>query len=104
MNKIDFMALAGTKACLWKRNISSCVDKEGYVVGSVRHKLRAGKAPLLAPKAEDADAVMELRSGAVGTDVTSSYLGIPGFTAPGMIGIPDIKIVTHDSQRAVAKI
>jgi len=55
-------------------------------------------------KPEEADAIMELRSGGVGTDVTSSYLGIPGFTVPGMIGIPDIKIVNRDSQKAVAKL
>ncbi len=101
LNKIDFMPLAGTSVFVEEKYID-CVDK-GYVVGSVRHKLLQAGA-FLAPKAEEADAVMELRSGAVGTDVTSSYLGIPGFTAPGMIGIPDIKVVTHDSQRAVAKI
>src|SRR5262245_63289619 len=47
---------------------------------------------------------MEVRSGGVGTDVTSAYVGVPGFTAPGMIGIPDIKLATRDSQKAVAKI
>ena len=79
-----------------------CTDK-GYVVASIRHKLLQANAAL-ATKVEEADAVMEIRSGGVGTDVTSSYLGVPGFTMPGMIGIPDIKVINRDSQKAVAKL
>lgn len=101
LNKIDFTPLAGSNVFVEEKYID-CVDK-GYIVGSIRHKLLQAGA-FLAPKAEEADAIMELRSGAVGTDVSSSYLGLPGFTAPGMIGIPDIKLITHDSQQAVAKI
>jgi hypothetical protein len=101
LNKIDFTPLAGASVFVEEKYID-CIDK-GYIVGSVRHKLLQAGA-YLSPKAEEADAIMELRSGSVGTDVSSSYLGIPGFTAPGMIGIPDIKMITHDSQKATAKI
>jgi hypothetical protein len=101
LNKIDFTPLAGANVFVEEKYID-CIDK-GYIIGSVRHKLLQAGA-FLAAKPEEADAIMELRSGAVGTDVSSSYLGVPGFTAPGMIGIPDIKLVTHDSQKAVAKI
>ncbi|MBS0262097.1 MAG: hypothetical protein JSS02_09090 [Planctomycetes bacterium] len=101
LNKIDFTPLAGANVFVEEKYVD-CIDK-GYVIGSVRHKLlQAGAA--LATKIEDADCVMELRSGSVGTDVNSSYIGVPGFTAPGMIGIPDIKLITHDSQKAIAKI
>jgi hypothetical protein len=101
LNKIDFTPLAGTAVFVEEKYID-CVDK-GYIIGSVRHKLLQAGATL-ATKPEEADAIMEVRSGGVGTDVTSSYLGVPGFTAPGMIGIPDIKLATRDSQKAVAKI
>jgi hypothetical protein len=101
LNKVDFAPLAGATVFVEEKYID-CVDK-GYIIGSVRHKLLQAGA-LLAGKPEEADAIIELRSGGVGTDVSSSYLGVPGFTAPGMIGIPDIKIVTHDTQKAVAKI
>jgi len=101
LNKVDFTPLAGTAVFVEEKYID-CVDK-GYVIGSIRHKLLQAGATL-ATKLEEADAVMEVRSGAVGTDVTSAYLGVPGFTAPGMIGIPDIKLATRDSQKAVAKI
>jgi len=101
LNKVDFAPLAGSAVFVEEKYID-CTDK-GYVIGSIRHKLLQAGATL-ATKPEEADAIMEVRSGAVGTDVTSSYLGIPGFTAPGMIGIPDIKLATRDSQKAVAKI
>ena len=101
LNRVDFAPLAGSSVFVEEKYID-CVDK-GYIIGSIRHKLLQAGATLAA-KPEEADAVMEVRSGAVGTDVTSSYLGVPGFTAPGMIGIPDIKLVTRDSQKAVAKI
>jgi hypothetical protein len=101
LNKIDFTPLSGSNVFVEEKFVD-CVDK-GYIVASIRHKLlQAGVS--LASKPEEADAVMELRSGGVGTDVTSSYLGVPGFTMPGMIGIPDIKIINRDSQKAVAKL
>ena len=101
LNKIDFAPLAGSTVFLEEKYID-CVDK-GYIVASIRHKLLQAHATL-ATKVEEADAVMEIRSGGVGTDVTSSYLGVPGFTMPGMIGIPDIKIINRDAQKAVAKL
>ena len=101
LNKSDFSPLAGSCVFVEEKYID-CTDK-GYIIGSVRHKVMQAGATLAA-KPEEADVIMELRSGAVGTDVSSSYLGIPGFTMPGMIGIPDIKLVTKDSQKATAKI
>ena len=101
LNKIDFTPLAGTSVFVEEKYLD-CVDK-GYIVGSIRHKLLQARATIAA-KAEDASAIMEVRSGGVGTDVASSFLGVPGFTMPGMITIPDIKIVNRDRQKAVAKI
>ncbi len=101
LNKIDFTPLAGSAVFVEEKYID-CVDK-GYIVGSIRHKLLQAGASLAA-KPEEAAAILEVRSGGVGTDVSSSYLGIPGFTVPGMIGIPDIKVASPDSQKAVAKI
>ena len=101
LNKIDFAPLTGSNVFVEEKYLD-CVDK-GYIVASVRHKLLQANA-VLAAKVEEADAVMEIRSGGVGTDVTSSYLGVPGFTMPGMIGIPDLKMITRDSQKAVAKL
>jgi len=101
LNKIDFTPLAGSSVFVEEKYLD-CVDK-GYILGSIRHKLMQAHATVAA-KAEEANAIMEVRSGGVGTDVASSFLGIPGFTMPGMLSVPDIKIVNRDSQKAVAKI
>ena len=101
LNKIDFTPLAGSSVFIEEKYLD-CVDK-GYILGSIRHKLLQARANIAA-KPEDANAIMEVRSGGVGTDVASSFLGIPGFTMPGMLSVPDIKIVNRDSQKAVAKI
>jgi hypothetical protein len=102
LNKIDFTPLSGARVFVEEKYID-CIDK-GYIIGSIRHKLLQAGA-MLAAKPEEAEAIMEVRSGAVGTDVSGSYVGIPGFTAPGMpVGIPDIKLATRDSQNALAKI
>jgi hypothetical protein len=101
LNKVDFTPLAGSSVFVEEKYLD-CTDK-GYVIGSIRHKLLQAHATIAA-KAEEADAIMEIRSGGVGTDVASSFLGVPGFTMPGMLTIPDIKIVNRDSQKAVAKI
>ena len=102
LNKIDFTPLAGTKVFVEEKYIDG--PEKGYIIGSIRHKLLQAGA-LLAAKPEDAEAIMEVRSGVVGTDVTGSYVGIPGFNAPGMpVGIPDMKLATRDSQNALAKI
>ena len=55
-------------------------------------------------KAEDADIVLELRSGGVGTDMADSYVGIPEIVLPGMMTLPQVKFITRTNQSAVAKI
>jgi hypothetical protein len=101
LNRVDFTPLAGSSVFVEEKYLE-CVDKN-YIVGSIRHKLLQANASIAASPAQ-ADAGMEVRSGGVGTDVASSYLGVPGFTVPGMVSLPDIKLVNRDSQKAVAKI
>jgi len=79
-----------------------CVDKN-YVVASTRHRLfRAGAR--LVSSADQADVVVELRAGAVGTSSATSFLGTPQLTLPGMVSIPEIKIAERRNQQAVAKL
>ena len=101
LNKTDFTPLAGSRVFVEEKYLD-CVDK-GYIIASIHHKLLQANASL-APKPEDADVVMEVRSGSVGTDTSNSYLGMPGITVPGMLSLPDIKLISRESQQAVAKI
>ena len=58
--KVDFASFQGQRVLVEEKYLD-CVDK-GYVVGSVRHRLMLNGATI-APKPEEADVVMELRSG-----------------------------------------
>jgi hypothetical protein len=99
--KVDFSAFHGQRVLVEEKYLD-CVDK-GYVVGSIRHRLLLNGASI-APKPEEADVVMEIRSGSVGTDDADSYLGMPQIVLPGMLTLPEVKLVTRNRQSAMAKI
>lgn len=101
LSKVDFTAFQGSKVFIDDKYLD-CTDK-GYLVGSIRHRLMINGASI-APKAEEADVALELRSGAVGTDSSDSYLGMPSVSLPGMLALPEIKLVTRTQQSALAKI
>ena len=99
--KVDFIAFHGQRVLVDEKYLD-CTDK-GYVVGSIRHRLMLNGASI-ATKPEEADVVMELRSGGVGTDDADSYLGIPQIVLPGLLTLPEVKLVTRTRQSALAKI
>jgi hypothetical protein len=99
--KVDFAAFQGQRVLVEEKYLD-CTDK-GYVIGSIRHRLMLNGAAI-ATKPEEADVVMELRSGGVGTDDADSYLGIPQIVLPGMLTLPEVKLVTRTRQSALAKI
>lgn len=99
--KVDFAAFQGQRVMVDEKYLD-CTDK-GYVIGSIRHRLMMNGATI-ATKPEEADVVMEVRSGGVGTDNADSYLGIPQIVLPGMVSLPEFKLVTRTRQSALAKI
>jgi len=101
LSKVDFASFQGQRVLVEEKYLD-CTDK-GYVIGSIRHRLMLNGASIAA-KPEEADVVMELRSGAVGTDDADSYLGIPQIVLPGMLTLPEVKLVTRTRQSALAKI
>ncbi|MGQ0633370.1 MAG: DUF6655 family protein [Planctomycetaceae bacterium] len=101
LNKIDFQAFRG-RAVLIEDKYLDCSDK-GYLTASVRHRV-ARVGGTIATKPEQADIVLELRSGGVGTDHSDSFLGTPAIAMPGMVSIPEIKLISRSNQSAVAKI
>lgn len=99
--KVDFAAFQGSKVFVDDKYLE-CSDK-GYVVASIRHRLMLNGA-IIAAKPEEADVAMELRSGGVGTDNADSYVGIPAIVLPGMLTLPEVKLITRGQQTALAKI
>jgi len=101
LQKIDFAAMNGQKIFLEEKYLE-CTDK-GYLVSSIRHRVMYNGGHIVG-KPEDADVVVELRSGGVGTDMADSYLGIPEIVLPGMLTLPQVRFVNRTNQTAVAKV
>lgn len=102
LDKVNFHPFAGQRVFLDESRLE-CVDK-AYVVSSIRHRLFHNGATLV-DAADEADVVLEPRSGGVGTDVVDSFIGVPEVAVPGMpIAIPEMHLLKRSSQRATAKI
>ncbi|MGC1272649.1 MAG: DUF6655 family protein [Planctomycetaceae bacterium] len=103
LDKIDFQPLAGRSVYLDVTYLE-CIDKN-YVIAATRDRILQAGAKLTA-KPEDAEVVVEARAGAVGTDQTESYIGIPEVAMPGPIpiAIPQIKMWSRTAQTGTAKI
>ncbi len=101
LDKIDFQPFAGHSVFLDEKYVD-CVDK-AYVISSIRHRLLHVGSRLV-DKVDDAEVVLEPRSGTIGTTNTESFLGIPEITLPGMLTLPEIRVATKGQQIGVAKI
>lgn len=107
IDEIDFSVLAGKKVFL---DISALTDGEDskYLASSVRQQILSCGG-LLKEKKDEADYVLELRAGALGTDEQQIIYGIPELTVPTFVGsatmtIPEISVAKKVGQRATAKI
>lgn len=103
LDKIDFRPFGGYRVFLEDKYLES-VDKN-YIVGSIRHRLLyAGAA--LAPKLEEADIILEPRSGGVGTDHQDSFVGVPELSVPGPfpISTPEVRVLSRETQTGIAKL
>lgn len=101
LDKVDFRPFSGANVYLNEKYVD-CQDKN-YVIASVRHRLLSHGARLI-DDAEKAEIVVEMRAGSVGTDMSESFLGTPEIVLPGMMTIPEVKMLTNNKQTATAKI
>ena len=101
LDKVDFSAFRGRSVYLEEKYIE-CVDKS-YVIASLRHRLLANGATLVAA-ADAAQVVVEARSGGVGTSSSESFIGTPEIVLPGMLTIPEVRMATRTRQEGAAKI
>ena len=100
--KVNFSSLAGAKVFLEEKYMDAAVDK-AYILGTLRHHILRSGASIVA-KAEDADVIMEARSGGIGTDMSEKYLGIPEIALPGLLTLPEIRFAENKAQQGYAKI
>jgi len=101
LDKVDFRPFAGRTVFLDEKYVD-CIDKN-YVIASIRHRLLANGAAVVA-SADAAEIVMEPRAGAVGTTTSESFLGVPEIALPGMLTLPEVRVLTRTQQEGTAKI
>ncbi|MGQ9820265.1 MAG: DUF6655 family protein [Thermogutta sp.] len=109
VSEIDFRALVGKMVFLDETYLKDVVDSS-YLVSSLRQQLLSGGA-ILCEKKDQADYVVEVRAGSVGTDMHSLLVGVPQTNLPSALSavgapsnIPEIPLVKRTKQTAVTKI
>ena len=101
LDTVDFSPLQSQRVYLDPSYLDGVDNK--YLLGSLRHRIAMAGATVAA-KAEEADVVLEVRSGGIGTDTTNSFVGVPEIVLPGMLTLPEVRLVTRDQQTGTAKI
>lgn len=107
IDKIDFSPMMDKRVFLDTKSIEGVTDHK-YLTMSLRQHL-AASGSLICNDKDNADYVVEVRAGAVGTDRDEMLIGIPAFNLPSLPGaavsgaIPEIPFVKRTKQRGVAK-
>ncbi len=101
LNKVDFSPVSGAKVFL-KADYLEAVDKN-YVLMSMRSRLLSHDC-MLVDKADEADVVMEVASGGIGTDRTDLLVGSPEIPLGLMGSVPKINVYERKRAMGTAKL
>ncbi|MEW4488023.1 DUF6655 family protein [Thalassoglobus sp. JC818] len=101
LDKIDFRPFRG-HAVFLNDKYADCVDKN-YVIASVRHRILQSGARLV-DSADKSEITVELRTGAVGTASSNSFIGVPEIVLPGVVTLPEVRFAERKKQSGTAKI
>lgn len=107
--KIDFSPLSGQTVFLDTSAVDKDVVDRGYLVSVIRQQLLATGA-LIQEERFRAVYIVEIRSGAMGTDRHSLLIGTPAVSLPSVVpgipsaSIPEIALAKKSDQRGVAKL
>ncbi len=109
VSELDVRALAGKTVFIDDAPLKGIVDS-AYLISTFRQHLLANGA-LLKEKRDEADYVVEVRAGAVGTDRHDVLFGVPATTIPSVAAmpgvpssIPEIPLMKKTEQQATSKI
>ena len=109
VTRLDFRALAGKAVYLDPTYVKTATDWE-YLISTMRQHMLASGC-ILRDKKEDADYVVEIRSGAIGTDRHDLVYGIPATELPSFVAlagvpsaIPEMPFVKKTEQLGTARI
>ena len=99
--KVDFRPIAGAKVHL-KTDLLDCVDKN-YIILTTRSKLLENLCELM-DKPDEADILLEMASGGVGTDRTDLTVGSPEIPLGIMGSIPKVNVYERKKAMGTAKL
>ena len=109
VTEIDFTILSGREIYLETKFIDGIVD-EKYIIGTMRQHMLASGC-IIKDKVDDAQFVVEVRTGAVGTNRNDLLFGVPATNLPtgGMFplvpsSIPEVPLMKRTNQQGVCKI
>ncbi len=109
VSRVNLRSLAGKKVFLDDTPVKGITDSAYLCSALKQHILASGG--ILKDKREEADYIVELRTGAVGTDHHDVLFGVPAVNIPvgvAAVGvpsqIPEIPFVKRTDQRGVAKV
>ena len=103
LDKIDLTPIRGAQVHLEEKYLD-CVDKN-YVIVAMQERLFANGC-VLAAKPEDADVIIHVTSGGVGTDRQEKFVGISEIPLPppSPIMIPQVSILSRTRANGTAKL
>jgi hypothetical protein len=103
LDKVDFAPIAHAKVFLETKYLD-CVDKN-YIIVALHQRLLMHNCTLV-DKPEDANVVVEVGSGGVGTDRHELFVGIPEIPLPppSPIAIPKLALFTRTKAMGTAKL
>jgi hypothetical protein len=109
VSRLDLRAVAGKKVFVDDTPLKGMTDAN-YLVSTLKQEVMASGGTLKEPK-DQADYVLEVRAGALGTDRHDVLFGVPATTIPTIATvpgvpsqIPEIPFLKKTDQRAVTKI
>lgn len=103
LDKISFEPIRGAKVFVETKYLD-CTDKN-YIIMAVHQRLLK-QGSTLVDKAEDAQVILEIGSGGVGTDRHEFFVGIPAIplAPPSPVMIPKTEIFTRSKGMGTAKL
>ena len=103
LDKVDLRPISGAKVYLEEKYLD-CVDKNYVIVSLEDRLLRSGC--MLVGKPEEADVVVHVTSGGVGTDRQEKYVGISEvpLPPPSPISIPQVSLLSRSRANGTARL
>lgn len=103
LDKLSFESIRGAKVFVETKYLD-CTDKNYIIVALHQRLLRAGTT--LVDKADDAQVILEVGSGGVGTDRHEFFVGIPSIPLPppSPISLPKMELFNRSKGMGTAKL